>query len=468
MAYATPSRRTRQARQLQQQLAHAPGLPFADLLPADQVRQALRDEGVTFRDRVFSPLVTVWLFLSQVLDPDYSCRAAVARFLAWLHAHRLPPCSADNSAYCKARNRLPEGVLKRLTRLTGRQVQEQAPAGWRWQGRTLKVVDGSTVTMPDTPSNQQEYPQPNSQKPGLGFPLARLVVFFSLTVGTVLDAAIGRYRGKRTGETALFHTLHDQVAEGDILLADRYFSSWWEIALTQQRRADMVSRLHQRRHADFRRGRRLGREDHVVYWPKPVRPEWMDEATYASLPETLTVREVRVHVAIAGFRTEVLVVVTTLLDPQEAPREDVALLYRIRWFAELDLRALKQTLQMDVLRGQTPEMVRKEIWAHLLAYNVIRGLMAKAARQVGLVPLDLSFKGAVQAVNAFAALLWTASAEELQGVCQRLREVVASYRLEKRPNRSEPRARKRRPKNYPLLKEPRRKAGNRLAEKTRT
>src|SRR5262249_20709735 len=182
---------------------------------------------------------------------------------------------------------LPQGVLQRLTRLTGRQVQEQAPAGWRWEGRTLKVVDGSTVSMPDTPANQQEYPQPDSQQPGLGFPLARLVVFFSLTVGTVLDAALGRYRGKRTGETALFHTLHGQVEPGDILLADRYFSSWWELALARQRGADLVSRLHQRRHADFRRGRRLGREDHVVRWAKPARPEWMDGATYASLPATL-------------------------------------------------------------------------------------------------------------------------------------------------------------------------------------
>jgi hypothetical protein len=468
MAHATPTRHARQARQLQQRLARTPGLPFADLLTADQVHQALRDEAVTFRDRLFSPLVTVWLFLSQVLDPDYSCRAAVARWLAWLYARGLPPCSADNSGYCKARNRLPEGVLARLTRLTGRQAQQRSPPGWRWQGRTLKVVDGTTVSMPDTPANQQEYPQPHSQKPGLGFPLARLVVFFSLTVGTALDAAIGRYRGKRTGETALFHTLHGQLEAGDILLADRYFSSWWEIALTQQRGADLVSRLHQRRHADFRRGRRLGREDHVVSWPKPPRPEWMDEATYAALPATLTVREVRVRVAIAGFRTQVLVVVTTLLDPRETPREDVALLYRIRWYAELDLRALKQTLQMDVLRGQTPAMVRKEIWAHLLAYNVIRGLMAAAARQAGLVPLELSFKGAVQAVNAFAAGLWAAAAEEVEAVYQRLRAVVASYRLENRPNRSEPRARKRRPKNYPALKEPRRKPGNRLAEKTCT
>ena len=197
-----------------------------------------------------------------------------------------------------------------------------------------------------------------------------------------------------------------------------------------------------------------------------MRPEWLDEATYAALPATLTIREVRVRVAIPGFRTKVLVAATTLLDAEEMPRADVALLYRLRWYAELDLRALKQTLQMDVLRGQTPEMVRKEIWAHLLAYNLIRGQMAEAAREKDLVPVQLSFKGAVQAVNAFAGWLWTAGADELVVVCQRLREIIASYRLEERPNRSEPRARKRRPKKYAFLNEPRRTKGTRLAEKT--
>jgi hypothetical protein len=359
MAHATPSPRARQVRRLRQQFTHAPALPFADLLPADPVAAALRAEKVRFRDRLFSPLVTLWVFLSQVLDPDHSCRAAVARFLAWRTSRGLPPCSANAGAYCKARGRLPEGVLAHLTRATGRQLQEQAPPAWRWNGRTVKVVDGTTVSMPDTAANQKAFPQPRTQRPGVGFPIARLVVLFSLAVGTALDAALGRYQGKQTGETALFHTLHGNLEAGDLLLADRYFGSYWEIALARQRGADMVCRLHQRRRVDFRRGRHLGRADHVVLWTKPERPDWMDAATYARLPATLAVREVRVRVLHPGFRTKVLVVVTTLLDPEEFPREDVAILYRIRWYAELDLRALKQALQMDVLRGQTPAMVRK-------------------------------------------------------------------------------------------------------------
>jgi Transposase DDE domain len=459
MSHATPPPRPRPARQL-------PRLPLEQLLDHDTIQQALRDEHVSFRDRLFSPVVTLWLFLSQVLDADPCCRAAVARWCAWRAARRLPPCSPDPSAFCKARGRLPEGVLRRLTRVTGGRLHSHLPAPWLWQGHPLKVVDGSTSSLPDTEANQLQYPQPNSQKPGLGFPIVRLVVLFSLTVGTVLDAALGPYRGKQTGETALFHALLDNLEAGDILLADRCYCTYWEIALGQQRGADLVCRLHQRRPVDFRRGRRLGPDDHVVTWTKPPRPEWLDEATYATLPDTLTIREARVRVAVAGFRTKVVVVATTLLDPAVMPRSDVALLYRCRWYAELDLRALKQTLQMDILRGQTPEMVRKEVWAHLLAYNLIRGQMAAAARDRDLLPLQLSFKGAVRAVNAFAGWLWTAGAAELAAVWQRLRAVIGCYQLEGRPNRSEPRARKRRPKPYPLLNQPRRQKGTRLGEKT--
>lgn len=466
MSHATADTRPRPVTQLCRQLHQFEALPFAQLLDRDTIRQAFDDDALTFRDRLFTPFVTLWLFLSQALHADQCCRAAVARFCAWRAARPLPPCSPDPSAYCKARGRLPESVLQRLTRVTGRRVATPGWPGWLWNGHPLKVVDGTTASMPDTQANQQEYPQPNSQQPGFGFPLVRLVVLFSLTVGTVLDAALGRYAGKRSGETALFHGLQDNLDNGDILLADRYYCSYWEIAFVQQRGAAMVCRLHQRRRADFRRGRRLGTNDHVVTWSKPKCPEWMDEATYAALPDTLVVREVRVRVPIAGFRTKVLVVATTLLDAAAMPLSDVALLYRLRWYAELNLRALKQTLQMDILRGQTPEMVRKEIWAHLLAYNLIREQMARAARTQGLLPVQLSFKGAVQAVQAFAGWLWTAGAEALAAVCQRLREVIAGYRLEERPNRCEPRQRKRRPKPYPFLKEPRRKPGTRLAEKT--
>jgi hypothetical protein len=464
MPHATAAHCSRPLAQRLRQLAQAPRLPFADLLDRPQVEQALRDEKVSFRERLFCPAVTLWLFLSQALDPLRCCRAAVARFLAWRTAQRLPPCSADTSAYCKARRRLPEGVLARLTRVTAARVQEQAPGGWRWQGRTVKVVDGTTVSMPDTLANQQDYPQSRSQKPGLGFPVLRLVVLFALAVGTVLDAALGRCQGTQTGETALFHTLHDRLEPDDLVLADRYYGSWWELALVRRRGADLISRLNQRRRADFRRGQRLGPDDHVVCWPRPPRPDWLDEATYAALPATLAVREVRVRVLTPGFRTLVLVVVTTLTDPNILSAQDVALLYRVRWFAELDLRALKQTLGMDVLRCRSPEMVRKEVWAHLLAYNLIRGQMAAAAGAAGLLPSQLSFAGAWQAVHAFAALLWTASVEELQGVFERLREVLKSYRVGERPSRVEPRVRKRRPKGYPLMTEPREQARERLGK----
>ncbi len=438
MTHATPPRRCRQVGQLRQKIAHAPALPFSELLAGGLAEQAIRDEAVSFRERLFSPLVTLWVFLSQVLDPDHSCRQAVARFLAWRSAQGLAPCSADPSAYNKARQRLPQGVLNRLTRLTGRQAQERAPAPWRWNGRTLKVVDGSTVSMPDTEANQKAFPQAHTQKAGVGFPIARLVVLFSLAVGTVLDAALGRYQGKHSGETALWHSLQDNLEPGDLLLADRYYGSYWELALTQQRGADMVCRLHQRRRADFRSGRHLGREDHVVCWSKPPRPEWLEEASYASLPATLAVREVRVRVGAAGFRTKVLVVATTLLDAAAFGREDVAVLYRMRWYAELDLRSLKQTMQMDILRCQSPEMVQKEVWAHLLAYNLLRGQMARAAEEGGLLPLQVSFKGALQVVNALASVLWTAAVDEIAEIMRRLRAAIRSHRVGQRANRYEP------------------------------
>lgn len=464
MAHATSPRHARQVGPLRQRLTQTPALPFAELLPRGLAEQIIRDENVAFRDRLFAPLVTLWVFLSQVLDADHSCRQAVARFLAWRTTQGLPPCSTDTGAYCRARGRLPEAVLARLTRATGQQTQQRAPAPWRWNNYTLKVVDGATVSMPDTPANQKAFPQHNAQKAGVGFPIARMVVLFSLAVGTVLDAALGRYQGKRTGETALFHNLHDHLEAGDLLLADRGFSSYWELVLVRQRDAHLISRLHQGRHADFRTGRRLGPADHVVVWAKPQRPSWMDERTYAALPASLAVRELRVRVRPVGFRVRVLVVVTTLLDAEQMPAEDLALLYRMRWCAELDLRALKQTMQMDVLRCQSPQMVRKEVWAHLLAYNLLRGLMARAAEEAGLLPLQVSFKGSLQMVQAFAAVLWTAEVEELEEILRRLRAAIREHRVGDRPNRFEPRRRKRRPKHYPLLNESRQQARARLGK----
>ncbi|HEY79922.1 MAG TPA: IS4 family transposase, partial [Caldilineae bacterium] len=278
--------------------------------------------------------------LSQWLSADHSCRDAVAGLIAWRVAEGLRPCSADTGAYCTARGNLPEEAVHELVRDSGRQQEDQAEESWLWHGRRVRVVDGSTITMPDTPENQAAYPQQENQKPGCGFPIARIVVIFSLAVGTVLEAAIGKYQGKQTGENSLLRTLYDVLAEGDILLADRYFSGWCDIALPLARGVHVVVRKHQLRHTDFRTGRRLGKDDHLVSWPKPQRPKWMSAEQYAELPEALTLRELRVRVAQKGFRTKTLVVVTPLLDAEQYPPEEIALLYRQRWQAELHLRVL--------------------------------------------------------------------------------------------------------------------------------
>lgn len=465
MPHSTPKRRTRQIETLRTQFAQADGLPFADVLTAERVENALHEEQAAWREELYTPLLTLWAFLSQVVSPDGSCRAIVARVLAWLVSRGEPPCSPKTDPYCKARQRLPESLLHRLVRETGQELHRRSQAAWLWKNRHVKIADGTTVSMPDTPANQAAYPQSPSQQPGLGFPLARLVVVFCLACGTVLEAALGRYQGKQTGENTLLRTLADTLDPGDVLLADRYFGGWFDIALWQQRGIDVVVRLHQLRRCDLRRGRRLGPAEHVVSWPKPQRPAWMDEATYRSLPEELELREVRVRVRQPGFRTKVVVVVTTLLDAAAYTAADLADLYRLRWHAELDLRSLKETLGMGVLRCKSPAMVRKEVWAHLLTYNLIRAVLAQAALEYGTDPRELSFKGAVQALAAFAERLLEADGETAAELYEWLLLTIGAHQVGDRPDRVEPRARKRRPKEYPLLTKPREEARKKLQQK---
>ncbi len=457
MPNRTQGRVSRQINLVQQRLAGAPGLPFSQLLDVNLVREALAEEPVVFRERLFTPWTTLWTFLSQVLDPWQCCLQAVARLLAYRQAQGLPACSSETGAYCQARQRLPEAVVKRLMQQTGKQLHDrETPQAWLWKGRSVKPVDGTTVSMPDTPANQKAYPQPSSQKPGVGFPLARLLVVFSLAVGTVLEAALSQHQGKHTGELSLFRSLQGSWTPGDVILGDRIFCTYFDIVMLQEKQVDVVIRLHQSRRADFRRGRRLGRNDHLVTWSKPRhRPEWLDEASYERLPKTLTVREVRVQVNIPGFRSDSIVVVTTLLDADTYTLADLADLYRARWQAELHLRSLKQTLQLDVLRCHSPEMVRKEIWTHLLAYNLIRGVMADAAQRHGILPRDLSFQTALELLLAFAPYLATMTGSTATACYNALLDALAPHRVGNRPDRYEPRVKKRRPKRYPLLKEPR-------------
>lgn len=445
-------------------LGQQEGLPFLELLARPLVESCCRRWNHSWRERSYTPWITLSLFLSQVLSDDHSCDDAVDRFQKYRCDQGLPAVSPATTSYCEARQRLPENVVWELVRQTGGSIHEKANRAWLFHGRSVKIVDGSTVIMPDTPANQAAYPQLKSQAPGLGFPILRLLVVFSLAVGTVLEAAVGPYQGKQTSELALFRTLLERFQPGDIILADRFFCSYWVIAALQARGIDVVVRLHQRRTADFRRGRRLGPEDHIVTWPKPKAvPAWMSRAEYHAMPATLTVRELRVRVQDKTKRVRSLVVVTTLLDAHTDPAEELGELFRERWHAELDLRALKTEMQMEMLRTETPEMVRKEVAMHLLAYNLIRGLMAEAAQAEGLKPRRLSFKGALHTIRSFEEVHLYDPAW-IRADLPRLLELIGRKRVPDRPDRSEPRAVKRRPKPHPRLNVPRKEA-KRLIER---
>jgi hypothetical protein len=414
-------------------------------------------------DRIFSPLVTLALFLGQVLSDDHSCRAVVARLLAWRAARGLPKCSADNSGYCKARRRLPESLLPRLVRESADRHETHQSREWLFHGRRVVIVDGTTASMPDTPANQQAFLQHSNQKRGCGFPIARIVVLLSLATGSVLDAAIGASKGKLTGEHALLRSLHGRLKRGDILLADAYYSSFDEVMALKQMGVDVVMRQTSNRPTDFRQGTRLGHEDHLIEWHRHRnRWKWMSRETFAALPRVLLMRELRVRVAKRGFRTKEFVVVTTLIDAKEYPRGELAGLYRARWHAELDIRSIKQTMRMDVLRCKTPELVRKEIWAHLLMYNLIRGAMAEAARRHNVMPRQLSLQGSRQTLKAFRAELTRVPTGVATAMTEVVLGAIAFHRVGDRPDRVEPRVIKRRPKAYPRMQVARTLARKRL------
>lgn len=438
-------------------------LPFTDVLSPDRVEALLEEEGIEFRQGVFTPAVTLWTFLGQVFSPDHSCREAVARLIAFLVGQGRPPCAASTGAYCAARQRLPERWLARLVRETGDQLHGNVSAeSLSIAGRSVYVVDGTTVSMPDTPANQKVYPQSRAQRPGVGFPIARLVALFSLASGAATDMAVGAYRGKGTGEPSLVRQLLGRLAPNTVLLGDCGFCSYWIFALLANRDVYGLFCLHQRRPTDFRQGQRLGSEDRLVVWKRPPRPQWMSPAEYDDLLDELVIREVRVCVRQRGFRTRELIVATTLLDPAEASADEIAKLYRVRWHAELHLRSLKAVLGMDVLRCKTPEMVRKELWTHLLVYNLVRELMAQTALREGVEPHEISFKGALQTLNRFQDLLPMMPQQRWPELYTVLLDAIGKHRVADRPNRYEPRAVKRRPKPHALLTVPREVARKRL------
>jgi Transposase DDE domain len=436
-----------QAREISRRVRQVDSMDFFNLITGPELLEPLEALLPEYRERKYPPTVALAMFLGQVLSPDGSCQNAVNEAIVNQLLSGEAASSANTGGYCLARQRLPVELVSELARQTGTVMDKHTPQGWLWRGRHVKLTDGTTTLMPDTPENQADFPQHGSQKAGAGFPIARLVGVMSLATGAVLDIAMGPYRGKGTGEYGLFRELLGCFVAGDVMLADSYYCSYFLIAAMQARGVDVLFEQHGARHTDFRSGEKLGTRDHVVKWSKPAaRPAWMTPQEYAAYPPELTLREVKV-------RKKVLV--TTFLSPREVCKRELGTLFLRRWNVELDLRNIKSTLGMERLSCKTPDMCKKELRVYMLAYNLIRLLMAEAAVQAGVLPRQLSFKHTVQVWVAWSQRQFLSDAPEDTAALFRL---IAHIRVGNRPGRMEPRLIKTRPKPFGRLQTTRRRA----------
>lgn len=443
---------TQSKRYQQQRLQHHQGrgdsYRFFNLLTSDALLDKVEELLPEHRERLYPPTETLSMFLAQAMSADRSCQHAVNQAAVQRLAGGLATPSVRTGGYCRARQRLPLEMVRNLGCYLGEHIHLNNPKPWRWQGRAVKLVDGTTMTLPDTPENQGAFPQPRGQQPGLGFPVCRMVGVTCLASGALLNAALGRFNGKGGDERTLLRTLEYSFVSGDIVLGDAYFATYFFIAAMQARGVDILMEQHgsRRQTSDFRRGQKLGSRDHLIQFFKPkTRPNWMAEDDYLAAPEALTVRELK-----AGGK----LMITTLTDARTYSKVQIKHLYKSRWNIELDLRDIKQTLGMDRLSCQSPAMVEKEIWVYLLAYNLIRLMMAQSALLADISPRRISFKHCLQ--------LWQLGLRQLdlsddEQLFEWLR-LIAQQRVGNRPGRIEPRALKRRPRAFPLLMIPRDKA----------
>jgi len=434
-----------------------PLLPFGDILSADQVRELFADNDALFgsgENEVWNTGLTLWSFLGQVLGDgrQRSCNAAVTHAVRCRLEHGLEPPGTDSGDYCRARQKLNAAVVKQLACHIAEHLSHASPDRWLWLGKRVKLVDGFTFTMPDTPDNQRVFPQSVSQAAGLGFPIARACVVLSLAHACMEAIAIGPYAGKDTGESALLRQVLDYFKPGEILLADRYFCSFWMLAMLTSRGIDVCMRLHQCRQVDWSKVQRLGDNDYIDTWYRPKQARWMSQALYESIPEQLPIRIVMLE-AIENSRTESLEVVTTLMDPKAYPVAEIGRLYGYRWNAELDIFAIKQSLHLDQVRCKSPQMVERELWITLLAYNLVRWVGAQAARVHDKLPRQMSFTIACNVLLS----QWLMPPEKSirQALGRHNLFQIACNEVADRPGRIEPRVVKRRPKEYPLMTRPR-------------
>lgn len=431
-----------QQHRVQRYAATNDAFDYFNMLTSPDLLETLESSLPDHRERLFPPTETLSMFLAQALKPDRSCQGIVNDAAVKRLIHGLPQCSTKTGGYCKARKRLPLEMVTGMVRHTGRLIAAGGHDTWLWRGRRVRLVDGTTVTLPDTHANQTAYPQQSGQKPGLGFPICRIVGVTCLSSGAVLDAAMGDYKGKGSGEQALLRTLLDIFESGDVMLGDAFYGTYFLLAELQLRGVDALFEQHgaRKRSTDFRLGKKLGSRDHLITLTKPkIRPQWMTPEQYGSAPDTLTIRELEV-----GGKT----LVTTMTCPNTTPKSALKDLYKHRWQVELDIRNIKTTMGMETLSCKTPEMGEKEMWVYLLAYNLIRLIMARSALVADVLPRALSFKHTLQLWLAWGGI--SAQADDEENITQLL-ALVAEQSIGNRPGRIEPRAIKRRPKPYPLL-----------------
>ena len=451
-----PNRRLAAAQQqrVREYAGNADSYAMFNLLTGPQLLDRVEAVLPEHRERLFPPTETLSMFIAQALSEDGSCRQVVNDAMVKRVIGGLKPGSTDTGGYCKARGRLPETLVSTLARATGGIITQGAASWWHWRNRPVRLVDGATVTLPDTEENQAAFPQSSSQKPGLGFPICRVVALLCLGSGALLDAALGPCEGKGSDEQSLLRELLDSLQSGDILLGDAFYATYFLLCELVRGGVDGLFEQYgaRKRSTDFSTGKKLGVRDHLIVLTKPKKPDWMSQYEYDQAPDTLKVRE---------FQADGKIMVTTFLCPTDTPKRVLKALYRQRWHVELDLRNIKTTLRMEHLRCKTPEMARKELWVYLLAYNLIRLLMAQAALLADQIPRQLSFKHTVQ--------IWMAWQQRGGGTHEAmsinaLLVLIAEPRVGRRPGRVEPRAVKRRPKPFPLLTKPRAAARDYIRE----
>jgi Transposase DDE domain len=432
-------------------------LPFGNVLSADRIRDIFADSNVLFgcgENDLWNTGLTLWSFIGQVLQDgkQSSCNAAVTNATRYMLEHGMQPPGPDSGEYCRARHKLNAEVLRQLVSEIAEKMSLSNPDHWLWQGKNVKLVDGFTFTMPDTPENQEKFPQSKTQEPGIGFPIARACAVLSLANACIDNVAIGPYAGKETGETALLRKVLDSFKPNDVMLADRYFCSFFMLAILKSRGIDVCMRLHQLRKVDHSKVKWLGNNDYIDTWHRPQRARWMSQELYDSIPEQMEIRVVAFK-ATTEKQTEPLNVVTTLLDHEKYPAKEIGKLYGYRWHAELDIFSIKQSLNLDHLRCKSPDMIRREFWTTLLAYNMVRLVCAQAAFVHDKLPRQMSFTIACNTLLSQWMLPPKESIRETLG--QHNLFQIACNEVGNRPGRIEPRVIKRRPKSYSLMTKPR-------------